>query len=91
MEVVPVKKLFNGFASVRDYIIARAIKDGRDITIEYQDKTMRVPLAKLKAKWGLHDRIFKSKFNGGSYALYDFKFEADDDRKERQDNQPTLL
>lgn len=88
---VEVKKLFNGFASVRDYIIDKAVKDRRDITVVYKGKKMRVPLERLKNKWQMHGRKFESKFNDKKYMLYDFKFEADDDKKERQDNQPSLL
>ncbi len=88
---VEVRKLFNGFASVRDYIIAKAVKERRDLTIHYKGKTMRVPLDRLKSKWQMHSRQFKSKFNDKSYTLYDFRFEADSDKKEREDNQPTLL
>lgn len=88
---VEVKKLFNGFASVRDYIIAAAVKERKDLIIQYKGKTMRVPLERLKSKWQLHGRKFKSKFNDSYYTLYDFKFEADSDKKQREDDQPTLL
>lgn len=76
---------------MRDYIILKAIQERKDIVIDYKGKTMRVPLDKLKARWGLHDRVFNSKFNNKTYKLYDFRFEADSDKKDKEDNQPTLL
>lgn len=88
---VKVEKLFRGFASVRDYVIAAAVKDRQDIIVLYKGKTMRIPLERLKSKWQLHARQFKSRYNDSTYALYDFRFEADDDKKQRIEDQPTLL
>lgn len=87
---VEVTKLYHGFVSVRDYMIDKAVSRGADILIHYKEKTMRVPLDRLKSKWQMHGLKFKSRFGTGEYMLYDFKFEADDAPKE-EDNQPTLL
>lgn len=88
---VEVKKLFNGFASVRDYIIDAAVHDRRDLVIVHKGQKMRVSLDRLKSKWQMHGRQFKSKFNDQTYTLYDFRFEADEDKNQREDDQPTLL
>lgn len=86
-----VKKLFNGFASLRDYLIKAAVKDRSDIQIHYKNKIMTVPLERLKSKWQMHGKKFESKFNNQSYTLYDFKFVADSEKKELADKQLTLI
>lgn len=88
---VEVKKLYNGFASVRDYIIKEAVKERRDLVINYKQKSMRVPLSRLKSKFQLHKKEFKSKYSDKMYTLYEFRFEADTDKKEREEAQPSLL
>ncbi len=87
---VEVKKLFNGFASVRDYMIDRAVVRGQDITIHYKLQTMKIPLDRLKSKWQMHATKFKSKFGTGEYMLYDFKFTPEGEVTP-PDNQPRLL
>ena len=78
-----VKKLFNGFASVRDHIIKKAIKENDDLVIEFEDKEMTVPLSDLENPFQLHKREFISKYNGTKYKLYDFKFIPGDDNQEK--------
>ncbi len=87
---VEVKKLFNGFASVRDYVLDRAVKRGSDLVIHYKDDTMRLSLERLKSKWQIHATKFKSKYGTGEYTLYDFKFQADN-KPPQQELQGTLL
>ena len=78
-----VKKLFNGFASIRDHIIKKCIDSKNDLTIEFEDKIMTVPLLKLNSPFQLHKREFISKYNGSKYELYDFKFVPSDDKQEK--------
>ena len=68
------KKLFNGFASVRDYIIKKAIKSKSNLVIEFDGKEMTIPLSELEEPFQMHKREFISKYNGTKYELYDFKF-----------------
>ena len=69
-----VKKLFNGFASIRDHIINKCLDLECDLIIEFEDKEMTVPLSDLDNPFQLHERDFISKYNGTKYELYDFKF-----------------
>tara|TARA_Y100000310_G_scaffold140137_1_gene139519 strand:- start:260 stop:517 length:258 start_codon:yes stop_codon:yes gene_type:complete len=77
-----VKKLFNGFASVRDHIIKNCINSRSNLVIGFKDKKMTVPLSKLKDPFQLHKKEFTSKYNGSKYELYDFKFIPDNDKQE---------
>ena len=78
-----VKKLFNGFASIRDHVIKRAIKEKSNLVIEYEDKEMTVPLSDLKSPFQLHPKEFISKYNGTKYKLYDFKFVPEEKNQEK--------
>jgi hypothetical protein len=77
-----VKKLFNGFASVRDHIIKNCISSRSNLVIEFEDKKMTVPLSKLKNPFQLHKKEFVSKYDGSKYKLYDFKFIPNDIKQE---------
>ena len=78
-----VKKLFNGFASIRDHIIDKCLDSECDLIIEFEDKEMTVPLSDLDSPFQLHEREFISKYNGTKYKLYDFKFVPNDDNQEK--------
>lgn len=88
--IYEAKKLFNGFASVRDYIVKEAIAKGEPLVIVYKRSRMTVPHDYLKG-WQMHATVFKSKFNDKSYTLYDFKYMPDDQRKLIEDQQLKLL
>ena len=77
-----VKKLFNGFASIRDHIIDKCLDSECALIIEFEDKEMTVPLSDLDSPFQLHEREFISKYNGTKYKLYDFKFVPNDDNQE---------
>ena len=77
-----VKKLFNGVASIRDYIIDKCLDSECDLIVEFEDKEMTVPLSDLDSPFQLHEREFISKYNGTKYKLYDFKFVPNDDNQE---------
>jgi len=69
-----VKKLWQGkYASVRDYEVAACLKSDSDIEIKYKDKSVVIPLDRLKL-YKPNDRIFESKF-GKPYKLIDIPFE----------------
>lgn len=76
---VTVKKLFRGFASVRDYVVKDCIKNNEDLTIIHDGKEMLVKVSFLKSPMmnQIHKTKFKSKFNAGqTYELYDFRFDG---------------
>ena len=69
-----VKKLWQGkYASVRDYEVAACIKSDSNMEIKYKDKSVVIPLERLKL-YKPNDRIFESKF-GKPYKLIDILFE----------------
>lgn len=73
------KKLYKGFASVRDYVIKECIEKGLDLVINYKENKMGVPLEHLKNPhlYQIHRTKFKSKVNEGQiYELYDIFFVA---------------
>jgi|TARA_R100000789_G_scaffold100490_1_gene111041 hypothetical protein len=75
-----VKKLFNGFASIRDHVLQRALKRKENLIIEYRGQRMTVPYSKLRNPFQIHKKEFRSKYNGKIYELYDFPFEPDKDQ-----------
>lgn len=71
------KKLFNGFASIRDTTIKKCIRENEDLVIVHDGDMMLIPLKQLKDpdKYQIHRTRFKSKFiQGQYYELYDFVF-----------------
>ena len=77
-KTIPIRRLFNGLASVRDYVIKRCHKEGKDIIFVLGNEKMTVLHKELKSKsFQLSEKTFISKFNGKPYALIDFKFKPD--------------
>jgi len=71
-----VKKLWQGkYASVRDYEVAACLKSECDMEIKYKDKSVVIPLGRLKL-YKPNDKIFESKF-GKPYKLIDIPFEKE--------------
>jgi len=72
-----IDRLYKGYASVRQTIIAECIRRGQDLVIEWNGNYMGVPLEHLKNPilYQIHTTRFESRYNKGqSYYLYDFKF-----------------
>ena len=77
-KTIPIRRLFNGIASVRDYVIDRCYKEGKDIIFVLGNEKMTVLHKELKSKsFQLSGKTFISKFNGKPYALIYFKFKPD--------------
>jgi hypothetical protein len=73
-----VKKLFKGYASIRDYIVEECIKNGEPLEIWLDLNHMTVPTDVLKERFQLHKQQFRSLYNfHQQYGLMDFKFQAD--------------
>lgn len=81
MKTYYVKKIFNGFVSVRSPIIQSCLKKKQSLRIVYNGKEMIIPMQKLRNPFQLHSRTFTSKFNGKPYKLYDFRFKPKDDKQ----------
>jgi hypothetical protein len=83
MKSCKIKRLFNGFASVRSYIVEDCIKNNEGLQILYGGETMTITHAALSGKepFQIHKKEFTSKFSGESYELYDFKFKPDEGKQ----------
>jgi hypothetical protein len=78
MQTREIKKLYNGYASLRDYEIKK-FKEG--VILTYQGKKMTLPPEKLKNSFHFHEKTIQSKF-GGTYKLIDFRFIPDEDNNQ---------
>ena len=79
---IELRKLFNGFASIRDYVVRGCIKRQEELIIWYNGEKMTVSPKLMSMKFQLHKKLIKSKFSGQVYELVDFMFISDDRRKE---------
>jgi len=82
MKKYVVKKLYKGYASIRDYIVQECLKNEDGLVIEYEGKIMTIYNSQLKT-FQLHTRKFISKFNNETYELVDFKFLPDEENKKQ--------
>jgi len=75
---VTVKKLYEGFASIRSYIVEKCIIESRGITIHYKNFIMSLNGDEVKEKFvKLHELEFDSKYSNTKYKLIDIKFKPD--------------
>ena len=71
--IIKVKKLWLGHASVREYVVNKAIRDKEDLLIEFDGTTKTYPYRSLKTHLMNKAPVeFKSKFDGKTYRLVDF-------------------
>lgn len=69
-----IKKLFNGYASVRSTVIEQCKRYNKYLLIEYMDKSMLLsPIELDTKKKQFNPNKIISKFNG-IYYLYDYEF-----------------
>jgi len=86
-KTIPIRRLFNGLASVRDYVIKRCHKEGKDIIFVFNHQKMTILNKELESRsFQLSKKKFISKFNGKPYTLIDFKFKPD-----KETNQEALF
>jgi hypothetical protein len=66
------------FASIRDYIVAKAMKEKKNLEIicERTRERMIIPYEKLH-EGKENPEIFKSKYDGKEYKLIDFEWKSD--------------
>ena len=74
-----IKRLFNGMASVRDYVIRDLIAKNETLKIKFADKIMTLTPEELKSRQiQIIPKKFKSKINPDQeYSLIDFRFVSD--------------
>ena len=72
---VKIKRLFHGFASVRDYIVQEAKKNGQGLVIECGNEYLVVPYEKLDDCFA-NDEVFVSKHDPKlTYSLRDYDWD----------------
>lgn len=71
--ITKVKKLWLGHASVRDYVVKKAIDQKEDLVIEVGGVMKTYPYKSLKTHLLNNNKTtFKSKYGSGEYTLIDF-------------------
>lgn len=74
---ITVKKLWQGFASVRSTTLLRCVNKKEDLVIFYATKKMTIPFKHLLNPLQLNKHEQKSKYQG-TYTLYDFLWLPDE-------------
>jgi len=71
-----VKKLMNGYVSIRDYKVDEAVLKNKPITFRYGNSKMTLsPKELVEKRFQFVKTAFRSKINPEqSYRLYDYKF-----------------
>ena len=71
-----VKKIWgNGFVTVHEKYVNKALELGEDIEIECNGATMKIAFDKLKEKQP-RKTMYADRFGKGEYRLYDFFWES---------------
>ncbi len=74
---ITIKKLYCGYASIRDYIVYKCIQEEKRICVHYKDEKMTLTVENLKNNFQIHQQKFQSKWGTKPYQLYDFLFKPD--------------
>ena len=70
---VSIKRLWHGFASVRDYLVKEAIESGKGLELIYNKDRMWINNTEIQGKVIVNtSNKFKSKHNDREYQLWDF-------------------
>lgn len=74
---IKIKRLWHGYASIRDYQAKKAWQDGEDIIIRCADKSMNIPHSEIMSG-AINPTKFESVHeNGLSYHLVDYPWKPD--------------
>ena len=73
MKIIKLKRLYNGLASLRSYVVDNAIKYNEPVTIECNGAKMTLTPEQL-AKGSRNTEVIHSKFNNVRYTLVDYKW-----------------
>lgn len=90
---VNIDKIFNGFVSVRDYLVKKCVALRQDLVIIHDGKKMTVPFETIEnpMRFQIHKTKFKSKFeNKPSYELYDFTWRPDEEKPQENIQQKLI-
>ena len=73
--IVRVKRLYNGYASVRSYLVRQCMDNHEKMLIicDANGEQMVADLSNLKQ---ISEKLYPSKFGSPAYRLYDFKWKG---------------
>lgn len=75
---VPVRVLYKGQASVRDYLAKKCIEKGEPCKIKYAREVMTLSLEEITSKRvGISAREFPSQYDTPAYKLWNYSWEPD--------------
>lgn len=75
MRQIKIKRLWHGYASVRDYLIEEAKKENQGIEIVMEEESMEIPYSKIdELKTQKTKDVFYSKHDSRAYKLIDFEW-----------------
>jgi hypothetical protein len=77
MKKIKVKRLYKGFASVRDYIVQDCIDKKKSLQITCGSEVMTISWDNLYKFCQLNKQPFESKYSNRKYVLYDYYFKSD--------------
>lgn len=75
MKIIRIKRVWNNIASIRDYLIKRAIQNNEEIIVELvgtKEHMLLTPEVMKDKSFQISTRKFKSRFDGNEYELIDF-------------------
>lgn len=76
-EIIKINRLYNGRASMRDYVWKRLLKNGKGAEFVCKNVSMKVAWKNLIKGELNKNTKFKSKFNDKEYYLVDFVWGKD--------------
>jgi hypothetical protein len=77
MKKYKIKKLFKGYASVRNYVVENCIIEKKPLQITYGKQIMTIFPENLTKFIQLNKQIYGSIFDNNYYRLYDYYFVPD--------------
>ena len=80
MKTAKIKRLWHGFASIRDYIIKDSIKKREDLKVIFNGQEMTINWDKL-CEGKDNKEIFKSKHNDLEYYLIDYLWKPEQSQR----------
>ena len=72
-----IKRLWHGYASVRDYLVQAAYERGDNLVVIFKDKQMTIQNKDLLATGKYNNFIIQSKHDSKKYRLIDYNFVPD--------------
>jgi hypothetical protein len=87
MKKYKVNRLYNGYASIRDYLVHTCIANQEELRVFFGSNQMTLtPIDLMAKRKQFSKRKFTSQYNG-YYSLYDYKWEEDSKEVKKEEQQ----